>query len=148
MDKNKIVSDLNTLLTRNYDAEKGYHNAADDVKDVDLKRLFEVYSDQRYHFGHDIKGEIKKLGGELDKGDSVKAKAHRTWMDLKTAISSDKKEAVLEECITGEEKALKDYRETISSHPEMPETTKVVLDDHIKKIEESLYQIRELEDQY
>lgn len=146
MDRDKVIDKLNTLLTRNYDAEKGYEKAAEDVKDVDLRRLFKVYADQRYHFGHDIKGEIKNLGGELDKGDSVKAKAHRTWMDLKSAVSSDDNEAILEECIKGEKAAIDDYRETLNE--DLPDTTRKILNEHTAKIEESVYQIQELEEQY
>lgn len=142
-----VISKLNELLTRNYDSEKGYHKAAEHVTDVDLKRLFEVYSDQRYHFGHDLKGEIKALGGEPDKGDSITAKAHRTWMDIKAMINSDNNESILEECVRGEEAALKNYREVLET-PELPDSTKAILHDHLGKIEESLYQIKELEDNY
>lgn len=145
MNNDKIISELNTLLKRNYDSEKGYHKAAEHVDDVDLKRLFEVYSDQRYHFGHDIKGEIKKLGGEPDKGDSLKAKAHRTWMDIKSIVNANDNEAMLEECIRGEKAALENYREVLNT-PDIPDSTKLILHDHLGKIEESLYQIKELEE--
>lgn len=146
MDTNKIISTLNTLLTRNYDSEKGYHKAAEHVKDPDLRRLMEIYADQRYHFGHDIKGEIKTLGGELDKGDSIAGKAHRTWMDIKAALSSDDDETMLEEAIKGEKKAINDYRDALKE--DLPDNTRRILNDHLSKIEESLYQIQELEQQY
>ena len=147
MDRDKIISDLNTLLTRNYDAEKGYHKAAEHVKDPDLKRMFEVYSDQRYHFGHDLKGEITSMGGEPDKGASVASGAHRTWMDIKSMLSSDDTESMLEECIRGEEAAVKNYKEVLE-HTDLPATTRTVLNDHVTKIEEALYQVRELEEQH
>lgn len=147
MKTDNIISKLNKLLTRNYDAEQGYHKAAEHVKDPDLKRLFEVYSDQRYHFGHDLKGEIKRLGGELDKGSSFASHVHRTWMDLKSAVTSDDTESMLEECVRGENAAVEDYKEVLNS-TNLPESTRVILHDHISKIEESLYLINELEEQH
>jgi uncharacterized protein (TIGR02284 family) len=147
MKTDKIVSKLNKLLTRNYDAEQGYHKAAEHVKDPDLKRLFEVYSDQRYHFGHDLKGEIKRLGGDLDKGPSFTSKVHRTWMDLKSAVTSDDTESMLEECVRGENAAVEDYKEVLKE-TNLPEETRTILHDHIAKIEESLYLVQELEKQH
>ena len=147
MKTENIISELNKLLKRNYDAEKGYHKAATHVKDPDLKRLFEIYSDQRYHFGHDLKGEIKQLGGDLDKGSTFEAAVHRTWMDLKSAVTSDDTESMLEECIRGEKEAVEAYQKVLQdSH--LPETTRTILHDHIAKIEESLYLIKELEKQH
>lgn len=147
MKTDNIISKLNKLLKRNYDAEQGYHKAAEHVKDPDLKRLFEIYSDQRYHFGHDLKGEIKKLGGDLDKGSSFASSVHRTWMDLKSAVTKDDTDAMLEECIRGEQTAVEDYQEVLNE-TNLPESTRIILHDHIAKIEESLYLIEELEKQH
>lgn len=109
----KAVSLLNELLEKNYDAEKGYKKAADDVKNPTLSSFFKDYANQRYNFGHELKSEIRRLGGEPDKGSSVASNLHRTWIDIKSTFTGKDPEAVVEECIRGERAALDDYEDTL-----------------------------------
>ena len=60
MDNEKIVNILNELLTKNYDAERGYKEAAEKVQNISLKGYFENQSKNRYDFGHEIKSLISK----------------------------------------------------------------------------------------
>jgi uncharacterized protein (TIGR02284 family) len=146
MSKN-IIDHLNKLITRNYDAEKGYLNAAKLVDDASLKHLFKTYAEQRYKFGHDVKGEIKAMGGEVDKGSSILGDMHRTWMKLRDAVTKHSEEEILDECVRGEEVALADYREVLNEE-NLPETTKMIVDNHVAGVEECLYQIKELQKNY
>lgn len=109
----EAVSLLNDLLERNYDAEKGYKKAAEDAKSPVLKEFFRDYASQRYTFGHELKDEIRRLGGDPEKSTSTASNLHRTWIDIKTALSSDKDETVVEECIRGEKAALDDYEDVL-----------------------------------
>ncbi|MEL6925059.1 MAG: PA2169 family four-helix-bundle protein [Bacteroidota bacterium] len=111
------ISLLNDLLTKAYDAEKGYKEAADNVKSNRLKTIFKDMAQQRYDFGHQIKEEISLLGGEPDKGASMAAAAHRTWIDIKAALSSNDEKAVLEEVVRGEEQALSSYQDVLEELP-------------------------------
>ena len=114
MDKSKVVDTLNDLITKNYDGENGYKEAAEDVESPTLKNMFKDFAQQRYDFGHELKAAIKQAGGEVNKGGSVAAAVHRTWIDLKSAIAGNDEKAVLEECKRGEENALKEYDEALS----------------------------------
>lgn len=49
----KIISKLNELLEKNYDAEKGYKKAAEDIKNAQLQDFLQSHSQQRYDFGHE-----------------------------------------------------------------------------------------------
>lgn len=111
------VSELNDIIAKSYDAEKGYKEAAENVEDPELKKIFSEYSRQRYNFGHEIKEEIRKLGGEVDKGDTIAAKVHRAWMDLRSAFTSDEESAVIKEAIRGEKNALKNYEDALEEMP-------------------------------
>ena len=124
--KKEIANNLNQLLEKNYDAEKGYKDAADKVQNTRMKQFLEEQAQLRYDFGHQIKSEIKAFDGEVDKGGSVKGSMHRAWMDLKSAVSSDKEENVMEEVQRGEQSAIEEYNEVINKS-NLPATTKDVL---------------------
>lgn len=146
MDNNneKAVSLLNELLEKSYDAEKGYKKAAEDIENSVLKDFLSSYSQQRYDFGHQIKAEITSLGGKPEKGTSITSNLHRTWIDLKSALTGGDDTKVLEECERGEKAALEDY-EKVLSHQELPEKTKAVLRRHHDEIRSAIVKIQELE---
>ena len=62
----KISDNLNALLEKTYDAEKGFHTAAENTEHAGLKRYFERKSKERYNFGHELKSEITSFGGDID----------------------------------------------------------------------------------
>lgn len=144
-DSKDIAARLNDLLEKNYDSEKGYKEAADDVKNERLKEFFKDRASQRYDFGHELKAEIRNFGESPDKGSSVKGDAHRTWMNLKSAFSGDNEEAVLEEAIRGEKAALEDYNKVIKEQ-ELPPSTENLLIKQRNAIERSLEKVKDLED--
>lgn len=122
------IEELNEILAKCYDAEKGYKEAADKVEDPKLKSLFREYAQQRYDFGHQIKNEIRSLGGEVDKGDTLAAKAHRVWMDIRSALSGDDESAVLKEAIRGENNALENYNDAIEDMPTTSSAYRLLVD--------------------
>jgi len=140
----KIADKLNTLLEKNYDAEAGYKKAAEDVKNPTLKTYFESRAKDRYDFGHKLKEEIRSFGKEPEKGTSLTGDLHRAWMDLKSAFTSDKEEAILEEAIRGEKAAVKDYNEVINDR-EVPPSTSNLLIQQRNSVEEALNQAKALE---
>ncbi|SDK88981.1 conserved hypothetical protein [Salinimicrobium catena] len=147
MSAKELTSMLNELLEKNYDTEKVYKTAADDVKHEGLKSFFKEKAMQRYDFGHELKAEIRNFGEEPDKGSSMKGDTHRAWMNLKTALSSDKEEAVLEEAIRAEKAAVEDYNKMIKADG-FPPTTANLLIKQRNAIERSLAEVRELEEKF
>jgi len=134
--KKEIANNLNQLLEKNYDAEKGYKDAADKVQNTRMKQFLEEQAQLRYDFGHQIKSEIKAFDGEVDKGGSVKGSMHRAWMDLKSAVTSDKEENVMEEVQRGEQSAIEEYNEVINKS-NLPATTKDILTQQRDKIQQA-----------
>ena len=135
---------LNELLERNYDSEKGFKEAANDVKNAQLKDLFMAKARERYDFGHELKSEIKTFGESPDKGSSTKSDLHRSWMNLKAKLSSDGEEAVLEECIRGEKAAVENYNEVIQEN-NFPPSTENMLIKQRNQIQRSLDEVKNLE---
>lgn len=141
----EVGKKLNELLERTYDAERGYKTAAENVKNAKLKGYFERKAQERYDFGHALKAEIKQFGQEVDKGDSLKGKAHRSWMDLKSLFSTGGEEAMLEEAITGEKAAVEEY-DDILKEINLPASTESLLKQQREQIKVGLKDIKSLED--
>lgn len=141
----KVGEKLNDLLEKTYDAEKGFKNAAENVDSDRLKRYFKGKAQERYDFGHELKSEIAQFGQKVDKGDSMASKAHRSWMDLKSFFSSDKEEAMLEESIKGEKKAVEEYNDVLEE-TNLPPSTETLLRKQKAAIESGLQKIKRLED--
>ena len=133
----KIGNKLNELLEKNYDAEAGYKLAKEKVENTKLKNFFDTQQQERYNFGHELKTEMKTWGQEPDKGTSIKGDVHRTWMNIKSTFSSDKEEAMMEEAIRGEKKAVEEYNEIINDTT-LPASTKNILTNHRDRIQKTL----------
>ena len=110
----EVAKKLNDLLEKNYDTEKAYKFAAENVKDAQLKKFFEERAMERYDFGHQLKSEIRNFGESPEKGSSVEGDILRSWMNLRTKLSLDNNEAILEEAVRGERKAVEEYNEVLS----------------------------------
>lgn len=140
----KIAGKLNDLLEKNYDSEKGYKLAEEKVDDPQLKEIFRSRAQNRYDFGHELKAEIKKYGEKPDKGTSLKGDLHRSWMNIKSSLSSDKEEAILEEAIRGEKAAVSDY-DSVIAEKDIPSTTKNLLTRQRDHIKSALEQVKNLD---
>ncbi|MBZ9728076.1 PA2169 family four-helix-bundle protein [Salegentibacter sp. JZCK2] len=140
----KLGKSLNELLEKNYDAEKGYKDAAENVKNPQLKAFFSERAQERYDFGHELKTEIRNFGESPDKGSSLAGDAHRTWLNLKASLSSDKDESVLEEAIRGEKAAVEEYEEVIKD-PDVPPSTANILLKQKNKIAAALNKLKSME---
>lgn len=146
-DHSKVIERLNDLLEKSYDAEKGYKKASEDVQEARLISFFNEKAQQRYDFGHELKGEITSLGGKPNKGSSVLAGIHRAWIDIKSALSFDTTEAILEECERGEERSVAEYDEILKD-THLPASTRSILIRQRNKVAATLSQVEAMEESH
>ena len=139
-----MTKKLNDLLTKNYDTEAGFNLAAEKVDNRELKDFFIMKAQKRNEFGHQIKNEIRTYGEDPDKGTSIKGDAHRGWMNLKTAFSNNNEEAILEEIIKGEKKAIDEYNDILKEE-NIPSTTHNVLEMQRNNIQTTLQEVKRFE---
>lgn len=138
------VKSLNKLITTLYDGENGYKESAKNVENTALKTRFLNLAQQRYDFGHAIKPFIKQLGGTVDKGGSLSGDLHRVWMDIKSTVSTQDEEAILEEIVRGEEVALKAYNEVLEQ-TDLPAAARETITEQRNKIQAVTADMRRLE---
>ncbi|EGV42219.1 PA2169 family four-helix-bundle protein [Bizionia argentinensis JUB59] len=107
----EISNKLNELLVKNYDAEKGYINAMNNVEQSDLKMFFKRCATERSQFAKELRTEILQYGEIPEDSGSFKGTMHRNWMSLKATFSSNNEDAILEEAIRGEKESLEEYKD-------------------------------------
>lgn len=116
----KISNKLNELLEKNYDAEKGYLNAASNVESKKLKIFFKKRASERSEFAKNLRTEILSYGQIPEDNGSFKGTMHRNWMSLKSMFNSNDKEAILEEASYDE------YCEILKEDDFAPSTRKML----------------------
>lgn len=143
MENDKVISVLNDLLTKNYDAEKGYKEAGEKIEHTSLRSYFEGQAKNRYDFGHEIKAMIAKYGGEPDKGTSVAGDLHRTWIAIRNAFSSGD-QAIYDECIRGEEAFSTEYGEVLNDEI-LPQDVRDMVRKQKESVDHALSSLRVME---
>lgn len=105
---------MNSLIETLKDGQQGFKDAAEAVKDPQLKSLFNEYSLQRSRFAGELQSQVVGLGESKPEDSSSAAGAmHRAWINIKSAVTSGDDHAILAECERGEDSAIKEYREAM-----------------------------------
>ena len=108
------ISTINNLIETLKDGEKGFKEAADAVRDPQLKNLFREYSQQRLRFATELQSQAQSLGEfNPEKKSSTAGAMHRAWINLKSAVTSGDDKAILSECERGEDSAVHEYQEAM-----------------------------------
>ena len=104
------------ILEKSIDAEKGFETAAENSKSISLKNYFLEKSRQRGSFIAELKIELYKRDfTAAESSGSLTGDVHRVWMDIKSALTGDNDEAMLEESIRGEKIAFKEFEQVLET---------------------------------
>jgi uncharacterized protein (TIGR02284 family) len=146
METVKTEKYLNSLLEKTYDAQRGYANAAEVTEHVQLKRWLAQQGARRTEFAASLAGEMKGMNETPELDGSVAGDLHRGWMNIKAALSLNKDESILEECLTGEKAAIEEYNDVLSHKNELPPTLVTVLEAQKDEIQATVNKVNSLED--
>ena len=106
---------LNNLIETSKDGEAGFRTCASDIKDPQLKSLFNNRSRECAAAAGELQGLVLELGGTPEDSTSFSGDMHRRWVDIKSAITGKSDEAILNECERGEDVAKKHYSEALEN---------------------------------
>src|SRR5947207_11644845 len=113
-EQKEIISTINNLIETLKDEQEGFKQAAEAVKDPQLKSLFNQYSQQRSRFATELQNQAKSLGeAEPEKTSSAAGVMHRAWINLKSAVTTGDDHAILAECERGEDSAVNEYKKAV-----------------------------------
>ncbi len=139
------VNVLQSILEKNYDAEKGYTKAMLDAKTPALKGFLQKQAAQRSRFATAIDHKLRQLNETPKESGSITGTLHRAWIDIKSSVAGNDDEAVLEEVIRGEKASVDEYQEVLNKYTMAPEITQE-LQSQLGDIQNTLNKVKRLED--
>src|SRR5688572_23794277 len=107
------IDTLNDLTETLKDGQHGFETAAKDVKAPELAQIFQQYAKQRAEFTTRLQAHVAALDGAVEKSGSVAGTMHRGWINLKSALSKNEPQAVLDEAERGEDVAVAAYKKAL-----------------------------------
>lgn len=119
--QDKVLSTLNDLVETARDGQKGYETAAGAVENPRVKAELQRFAQQRAQFVSELESKAQQFGGSTHQkttAEGVMMEAagavHRGWINLKSAVGANDSQAILDECETGDEAALKAYHNALA----------------------------------
>ena len=113
MNNESVISVLDDLIETNRDGQDGYRDAAEHVKDPELRNFFNQQSTERARFAGELENEVQRLGEHDPKRKgSASGALHRAWLDLKANLGGGD-QAILNSVEQGEDTAKKAYEKAI-----------------------------------
>jgi len=144
----EIISDLRGLVSIINDGKQGYNSAAESTDNVELKAVFLKFVAERALYEHELKAHLAKHGAGSDNEDGgILGAIHRTWIDIKEALTDKSETAILSAVVTGEKAALAKYDAAIEDH-KLHQDHLNLLTSQRNGIAEALKEIEVLEQKY
>ncbi len=100
---------LNDLLKRNYDAARGYSEAANLTSDNPLRRWLFHCAKMHRGFIDELEMTLLSNGAVPKPGGAFLGQLHRAWLHIVTTVSAKSRQSILEECKRGAKLAVDDY---------------------------------------
>jgi uncharacterized protein (TIGR02284 family) len=136
------LATLNTLIQACRDGEHGFRTAAQHVETPELRQLFAAYADQRRDFAAELEAEVRRLGGEPSGSGSVLGSLHRGWMGVRSTVRPVGDDAIVAECLRGEEAARKAYESAVAG--DVAAAVRLLIQRQLVRIAQAHERIREL----
>jgi uncharacterized protein (TIGR02284 family) len=135
---------LNHLIETCKDAERGFRHVAEHATNPAVKSLFLDIASQRARFAADLLPHAQRLGGAGEAEGTAAGALHRTWIDLRHAISRDDQKAVVREAERGEHFSLGVYKEALDNM--LPPTARDVVESQYAEVQKTGDRLRALEE--
>jgi len=142
----EIVDSLNNLIQINNDRIQGYLTASQETDQSDLKSIFSDMMTTSQECRRELVQEVVKLGGTPVEGTTVSGKFYRVWMDIKAAITSKDRKAILNSCEFGEDAAVKTYQTEIDGDALSGTEYLLIVKEQFSKIKSGHDKIKQLRD--
>lgn len=125
VDNSHVISVLGRLIEANRNAQEGYRDAAEHIRDTQLRAFFNEQSTERANFAGELENEAIRHGKhDPERTGNVSGTLHRRWIDLKVAMGAGDR-TILSSLESGEDGAKKLYEEALND--KLPEDLKGIL---------------------
>ena len=102
-DRKDGLGTLETLTTTLIDSINGYRDAAENADGTRFQEIFRRNADDRSRVVEELRGEIRRLGGNAPDDGSFLGATHQRFLDLKAAITGRDDQAIINEVERGED---------------------------------------------
>jgi uncharacterized protein (TIGR02284 family) len=108
-----VLDTIQNLIETCRDGQNGYRDAAEHIKDEDVRRFFNGQSLERANFAGELEQIAQRLGdADVDRSGSAAAAMHRAWIDFKANVGMGD-DGVIAAAETGEDSAKKAYENAL-----------------------------------
>jgi len=139
-----VVSTLNNLIETCKDGQEGFQQAAEGVQNSQLKSLFYEFGQQRAQFAGELQTLVRDLGGDPETTSSTAGALHRGWINIKSAITGQDDQAILNECERGEDVAKNAYKDALEEN--LPANVLSVVQNQYTAVQAAHDQVKALRD--
>lgn len=116
MQNDDAIDALNHLISIARDGVNGMSSAAESASNAQLKSTLSQLSQERNGIATQLQDVVRRLGGSPDQSGTTLGAAHRTFMNVKGAVTGADDEALLEECERGEDVAVREFRSALDKN--------------------------------
>ena len=141
-----VISTLNNLIETCKDGQEGFQQAAEGVQNSQLKSLFYEFGQQRAQFAGELQGLVREIGGDPETSASTAGALHRGWINIKSAITGQDDQAILNECERGEDVAKNAYKDALEET--LPANISSVVSEQYAAVQAAHDQIKSLRDSF
>ena len=134
---------LNHLIETCKDAERGFRHVAECASNPAVKSLFLDIASQRARFAADLLPHAQRLGGATTADGTTAGSLHRTWIDLRHALSRDDQSAVVHEAQRGEHFSLRVYEDALNGM--LPPTVRDVVESQYRELQKTGQRLQTLD---
>jgi uncharacterized protein (TIGR02284 family) len=125
MDRSHDITVLNSLTKTTLDSMKGYADACEG-SDGTYREMFDSMSRERSQVASKLQAQVAVLGGDPEDDSSFTAAAHRTFMDLRAAVTGRDEAQIIKEVERGEDHIKNKYEEALKDGDLTVETRQVI----------------------
>ena len=113
MTQDDLITTLNDLIKTCKDGEEGFRTCSEHVHGESLKSLFASRAANCAISVRELQDLVRAKGGHPVDASSLSGTLHRSWIDVKAALTHQDDHALLVECERGEDLAVKNYTDAL-----------------------------------
>ena len=147
MDNDDIVDILNDLIETTKDGEYGFRTSAERAHSANVKATLSSRASACAAAAGELQALVRQYGGEPEDDGTALGAAHRGWVAVKAAMSTNAREdhSILEECERGEDKAVATFRKA-AQETGLPADVRAVIERQLQGARANHDQVKALRD--
>ena len=114
-DHSDEISTLNTLIATTIDSVNGYENSAKDIDNQRFAEIFRERANERQQVVEQLRGEVRRLGGNPEDDGSFMGQTHQRFEDLKAAVTGQDEKSIVNEVERGEDYLKEKFETALNS---------------------------------